>query len=698
MTDASHFKMLADSAQSSLAGIDGNNLEAMYQGLGIVSKGGFARHTVSEKIYTGIAESLIPFVKDIHGLSYNDLIKEFVYDSVMKDLDHSQYIDIVEIIRDASIRIPKGGTDQNWSDAIKHAKAHIQLSGAPYDFGSLRNRYPQEYDTAMAAKKLSEKGCQVSIKHGSLLISGLEPVFQEIEKSIAEIGGLNVIANVFSYLVQNNLFNDELGRYIIAQHFNIDPSHTQPVLPFGYILNLAVKKITVKPTQPVTLKKLTAAIDHIFRTSSLLLSVFEVQRYHQLGFSFMDNGNIAKSLRDTALFDSAFTFKQGEPNIEIIYLNQLFTWVDSEKFKAHYHFTIKEFLIVSKTITELCRKIHGPVTIYLSTICKKLEKMNSNTIGLILNLMSHNPEEINTGFLSFEDQDKINISSLPLIKTGNTKYLLCDINWNCPSFYECLLKLIRDLFPDQTDRIIGPQLEELIYDGFSKNSIDYSNGKYKIGKKVEECDMIIEGKDTIVIFEIKKKILTAKSRSGIDTQVLIDLTGSLLKSQYQIGKAELQLRENGFIELKDNKGVVKKIELNGREIERISLSHMDYYSFQDRMLIKRLLTLLLTTKFNLLSNEDAEQNKKFSEINEVSELLLAQSLRLEKLDPHFKDHAYFNCWFLSIPQLFLILKHSVDGKSFVTALKKTKHITFGSGNFYNEFYLANLLKQSEQIH
>jgi hypothetical protein len=695
MTDASGFRILADNTESSLAGIDKNDLKAMHLALGIVSNGGFARHTVSEKLYTSIANSLTPFVKGIHGLSYNDLIKEFVYNSVLQDLDYSHYIAIVEIIRDACIRIPKGGTDQNWSDAIKHAKAHIELNGAPYDFGSLRNRYPQEYDTAIAATELKEKGCQVSIKSGSLLIAGLEPIFQEIEKSIQEIGGFTVIANMFSYLVQNKLFNDELGRYVIAQQFNIDPSHTEPVLPFGYILNLAVKNIAVKPKQPISLKKATAALDHIYKTSSLLLSAFEIQRYHQLGFAFMDNGNIAQSLRDIALFDSVFTFKQGEPNIEMLYLNQLFNWVEEGKFATQYHFTIKEFVMVSGTIIEQHSKTHGPVTIYLSGICKQLNgKIDKDRIAEILNHLSHKPEEINTDFISFENQDKINFSSLPLIKTGDTKYLLCDVNWSCPGFYECLLKLVRDLFPAETDRIIGPKLEELVYDGFSKNQISYSNGKYKVGKITEECDMIIEGEDTIVIFEIKKKILTAKSRSGVDSQVLIDLAGSLLKSQYQMGKAELELREKGCIQLRDSNGVVKKIELKGREIERISLSHMDYFSFQDRMLIKRLLTLLLNTRFHLLSDQDAELNKIFSEINEVSELLLTQSFRLEKLDPNFKEHPYFNCWFLSIPQLFLILTHSVDEKGFVKALKKTKHITFGSGNFYNEFYFANLLKQS----
>lgn len=695
MTDALAFRILVDHTESTLAGIDSNDLEAMYLALGITSNGEFSWQRVSEKIYTGIAEALIPFTKNVHGIYYNDLIKELVYDSVLQDLDHSSYLAISEIIRDACIRIPKGGTDQNWSDAIKLAKVHIVLNGPPYDFGSLRNRYPQEYDSAMAAKKLKEKGCGVTIKEGSLSISGLEPIFQEIEIAIQEIGGATVIANMFSYLVQNKLFNDELGRYVITQQFNIDPSHTQPVLPFGYILNLAVKNIVVKSAQSNTLKKVTAALDHIFRTSSLLLSVFQIQRYNQFGFAFMDNGNIARILRDIALFDSVFTFKQGEPGMEMLYLRELFNWVDEDKFVTKYHFTVKEFIMVSGTIITQYYKIHGPVTIYLSGICKHLNgKIEKNRITEILNHLSHKPEEINNDFISFENQDKINFNALPLVKTGDTKYVLCDINWSCPGFYECLLKLVRDLFPAETDRIVGTCLEELVYTGFSKNNIHYANGKYKIGKKVEECDMVVEGEDTIVIFEIKKKILTAKSRSGVDSQVLIDLTGSLLKSQYQIGKAELQLREKGYIGLRDANGVVKQIELKGREIERISLSHMDFFSFQDRMLIKRLLTLLLNTRFHLLSDQDAELNKKFSEINKMAELLLTQSHRLETLDPNFRDHPYFNCWFLSIPQLFLILIHSVDEKSFVKALKKTKHITFGSGNFYNEFYFANLLKES----
>jgi hypothetical protein len=695
MTDALGFIILADNTQSSLAGIDNNDLEAMYEALGIVSNGGFARHVVSEKIYTSIAQSLTTFIEGTHGLSHNDLIKELVYNSVLQDRDYSDYIAIVEIINDACVKIPQGGTDINWSYAIKYAKAHIAINGVPYNFGSLRNRYPQEYDTAFAAKKLKEKGCEVSIKRGSLKILRLETIFQEVEKSIQDIGGTTVIANLFSYLDQNKWFNEELGRYVIVQQFNIDPSQSEPVRPFGYILNLAVKNIATTPPQPPTLKMVTAALDHIFNTSSLLLSVFEIQRYHQLGFAFIDNGNIAKSLRDIALFDSAFTFKQGEPKIEILYLSELFNWVEEDKFTSQYHFTVKEFVLVSRAIILQFDKTRGPVTIYLSGICKQLKhKIDKNKIFEILKHLSHKPEEINSDFISFEDQDKVNFNLLPLIKTGDTKYLLCDMRWNCPSFYECLLKLVRDLFPTETDRIIGVRLEELVYSEVSKKNIVYGNGKYKIGKVEEECDMIIEGEDTIVIFEIKKKILTAKSRSGVDSQVLIDLTGSFLKSQYQIGKAELQLREKGYIELRDSANVVKKIELKDRKIERVSLSHMDYFSFQDRILIKQFLTLLLNTRFHLLSDQDSELNKKFSEINEIAELLLKQSLRLEKYDPNFKDHPYFNCWFLSLPQLFLILKHSIDEKSFVEILKKTKHITFGSGNFYNEFYFANLRKQS----
>lgn len=67
--------------------------------------------------------------------------------------------------------------------------------------------------------------------------------------------------------------------------------------------------------------------------------------------------------------------------------------------------------------------------------------------------------------------------------------------------------------------------------------------KYKYQKVKGECDFIIGCKNSIIIIEAKKKVLTIKSKSEQNYNIFMDLSTSLLKSQIQAGKVEFLLKK-----------------------------------------------------------------------------------------------------------------------------------------------------------
>lgn len=175
----------------------------------------------------------------------------------------------------------------------------------------------------------------------------------------------------------------------------------------------------------------------------------------------------------------------------------------------------------------------------------------------------------------------------------------------------------------------------------------------------------------------KKKTLTRRAKAGSDAHLLLDFAGSLLAAQAQAGWHEVQLRRHHHLDLARD-GIAKRLELNGREVERVAVSLLDFGSFQDRFLLKQFLELTMNVSFTPVA---ASLNEKFEELNE---LLVAIRKQVAALYPGQKEvnQPFFNCWFLSVPQLLVLLDGVTDGASFRAELWSCRHVVTGSSDFY----------------
>jgi hypothetical protein len=117
---------------------------------------------------------------------------------------------------------------------------------------------------------------------------------------------------------------------------------------------------------------------------------------------------------------------------------------------------------------------------------------------------------------------------------------------------------------------------------------------------------------------------------------------------------------------------------------------LDFGSFQDRILLKQFLEANLNAEF--LVNDEALK-KDFTKLNILLAQLREQAKALGQ-EKEENNQPFFHCWFLSIPQLLVLLDGVQGADAFKKALWQTRHITFSSLDFYFEHAYMRKLKAS----
>ncbi|MGV0954759.1 MAG: hypothetical protein ACOYBR_10635 [Fluviibacter sp.] len=188
-------------------------------------------------------------------------------------------------------------------------------------------------------------------------------------------------------------------------------------------------------------------------------------------------------------------------------------------------------------------------------------------------------------------------------------------------------------------------------------------------------------------FEVKKKALTRPARSGSDAHLLLDLAGSLLEAQAQAGWHEIRIKRNGALNLVRD-GQTRRLALDGREIERVALGMLDFGSFQDRIVLKQFLEATLNVNFG---SSDPAYAKRFKAINDALQDIREQ-YNIAYAGETEVNQPFFNCWFMSIPQLLILLDEVHNGESFKDALWKCRHIVTGTSDLYYDIAYMRRLK------
>jgi hypothetical protein len=686
------FKKLVDENNATIAAFADDHRKVA-EFLGIDTSNGFGGSQITDRIAEAINLNIQSSdeAKGFDRKKFRKIAQELIYRHVLYGDEVNEYLKVFsaigECLESSVTKIKSLENPTSWNIVIQQAKNYClyRRMHSHVDIHSIRRDYPRDVDTALAIKLLLENGASVAIVDSEFELSELEGVVRKIEGFISRVGGISFAKVLFGNLLSKKIYNNDFERYLINRNTNL-MAFSSPMFPYGYALNLCAK-------YPAENQSRASANDYksVENLLTAIATSYGSQPYSFWEVNFHAGDRLVELLQNTALFDSIFTINQAKPAYVLAQMKSLFTWVDQAKFEAIIDFTLIEYHEVCSIIFDVSKTFAGPVTIYQSKICSLLKHIQIDRVSKILATLSH--DSVNSEYNIPSDFAKADFLFKPLIRIGPTKFVLMDKSWCAPGAYEALFAIINlKVYPSKKNDLVsgklGASFENLVYERLTLSNITFSEGEYEGG----ECDLIIESPKAVILIELKRKVLTRQAKSGIDISLLLDIADSIFEAQFQLGRTHLLLKKNGYIDLQDRNGKRIRVNLNGRDIERVALSSVEFGGFHDRTIVEQILRAFSTHSYSTTS-EEPQIKSKFEKFNLKQSEWNKQVEELTSVDTSFAHRPFWNCSFLSFFQLITVLEDSSDNESFYSNLFSTKYVTTGTFDFYSEYARKKLAKK-----
>lgn len=623
---------------------------------------------------------------------------ELIQRNIIEGEPLSPYIHIATWTRDHNRgeTSPSRGIEGDWSLAVKCAVAGrriMEMRGYQNHDSVISIGYETYQEGARAAKRLMAWGFSFERRDGVLRF---EPeserrILSEIDRRIESFGGLALARRIFGAIT---------GSYDPAQerhHVTRRPTNSgdgKPQVPFGYLLQLAAKH----PLGRRPLRKSPQHLERIVELATDYAAVMEVQPYGMEHFIGRDAITMFQTLREIAVYDTLFCLPQLRPRDAIMIAEGILDGIHVP-VPLGSGWTMADAFKVSHAIVESSNGTRGPQSIDLADIARRCPGISQQTIFRTLrDALSHSEAGTNQGLLNptsagLDDKRSgpgIDFFDRPLLNLGGNRFELLDRSMCAPAFINALLAHAASSITDFGSKHAGAGIEMMLRRSFEARGVKTKAGKYSVGGETFDCDLIVETAEKVILFEVKKKALTATARAGFDVSVILDLANSALRAQTQAAQHELRLRRGAILKLTEADGTTHELSLAGRDVERVAVSLPDFGSFQDRQVLMGFLHSQMEAEYSVSASQYEDEFKKLAKLlakfKEVESQLYA--MQPESLAP------FHHCWFLSVPQLLILLDETSDAQSFWETLRSTRGIHMGTLNFYYEHARFKAMKEA----
>lgn len=650
--------------------------------------GSQTREEVTSFLYSEIANILREdkncFDKDIfRKVGAQLIIEEIVYDKGIEDIFSTNGI-ILDATR--QVELCEIGNRDKWEKACELALAYKKIGvHDPYKSMYIHTK---EINTAYAIKYFRRININIetedSVAHG--VLDTLRLISEKIS-NYARALGCKAVHYINDDLKQYYSKRDQ--RFSLQRNTHAYSTLRKPSTPYGYLLNITMPYIGWAPSKKV---KHQEAWNSFKEMSTNLVALYAIEPYSSFEAIDLHGSDLISFMQKSTLFDHIFMFRQLplKRGIEF-FSNCLNLGAETDgKFQKKYGITQEEVLGLFSLISLYFEGVH-------ETSCRFDPKkfmlrqcfITPEAMAKVLQVFSVEPKKINGNYKLPTDYQYSNLDEYPFYKVSSSEYIVINSALFPMQFYERYAALLRGC-DDQTDKKIGGNIEIYLSKKLSEKNITHLWGeKYKVDAQKRayldikneegECDLIIETNSTIFFCEIKKKGITKYSASGNDLSLLNDVAGSLLSSQIQIGNHEAIIRKYGKIEFKSG----KKVELNNRGIQRVSISLFDYQGFQDQSIIDSLGSLF-SSKLSIKDNDKEKMDildniqKKIQTLNKQYSL---ESMKYYTgLRRPFSNIRYFSAF-----QILEILENCKSNDDFEKEINVTLSSSDGSRNWYSQY-------------
>lgn len=624
-----------------------------------------------------------------------ELLGQLVHDHEANDGPLEPYFEVLSALKDA-VRGDNYDPEiaGDWPQAVQAAVDYVEWHG-PTHGQMYEHLFKAEIQQAQAVRRVKTVGKSARVNNAPKILPEAQRrvLARTIEKNLISHMGVHHVAKIISAVLSTK-FDKVQERYHDVNHFDFTKGMPQR-LPMGVLINFAAKY----PTPSLPKRHGERDVQRLLNISRDFAAVYGVQPASKLEAIFLDQKGLLPFLRRLAVHDAMFSPAQTRPSDVVKILGGLISGLrEVGKLPASIDEQVPELIEFVKALQSVIGGRRGPVKIDLDDMVTACETLSREKIIVLLqDVFAHPegsanknfsiPDEIPDDSLPRDDRAGPNYGDRPLLTLHKNQYFIFDHSLNAPAIIEAVLARLRQI---GLDADMGYGIEGLLHKELGNRNVPTKTGKYNALGKTWECDIVIETSERVIFLETKKKSLTRAARSGFDVAILVDMADSLVSATLQALRHQLQILKDGFIDLIQPDGSIVKLDLNNREVECISITLPDYGSFQDRIILERILDNSMRLEFST-GDQDFQKkltkvNKKFHELRDVTNDLYVQAGKPAQWRP------FFNCWFLSVPQFLVLLDEVTDAEEFDKALNLTRRMTTGSRDFYFDFHYAKFLR------
>ena len=633
---------------------------------------------ILQHIKSRIADLLVVDRDPAQASNYDLLTvqRHLIIDNLLNGTDYQPYWALAYVIQNAlQERKTFNGfmvsSDTAWQEAIKLAIRYRSLKPDAGDesLEDIRQVYERFFKVGEAAKWFQDRGIQLRLEDGRRYFNDEDrkKIAQEIDDSVRMIGGSKFARLIFEEMSQ--LYDPVSQRYRVDSCTRSLTNYRYYQIPYAYLLNLCVKHLD---SDPENVESANLFESQLVETAQFFASVHDVQPYNLWQHKIFYPVRVIPFLREKALYDRLFNFKQFDCSRLPDLIRKLF-WFAYGKISDDLGFTPAQASILCNEIFNL-HSGNQSLTIFTSEELGRHSQIADPVIRYeILTTFSHDPKTINESFLCPRDTAD-NFWSKPLVRLDGQRYLLVNkawCSWNC---YEAIFQQLITLFGDEwrkVNEMVGSAFESYVHHIFRQKGVDCLSGKYKFGKgKKRECDLVIETQNSIIFFELKKKALTKLAETGDDLALLVDAGCALLETQIQLIKHSISLRELGKLTFEYHESP-QNLELGSRKMALVSLSLHEFPAFQDTSNVGQILRFMSSSTFSAAdSNESESAVAALKKLNEKCKDLISLEKKYKELSTGSIEEApRLERWFLSLGQLIELLEGVQSGENFELRLR-----------------------------
>lgn len=568
-----------------------------------------------------------------------------------------------------------------WLAVVSRAYDIVMLEADSYE-QRLKNEYElsvREKAYAEVFKYLLARGYPVKISDGGLHLDSQSygRLVNEIESIVSQVGGLQIISNLILSL--SDIYDDEQGRFHLVRRFDA-LSSLELQVPCNVLYQLALKHACSSANSSVTWGPLIC----LLRCVSALYDVQPFSKFYSLG---PGNEPIFEWIRRLTVYDSLYCPLQLRiTDIQPIIEGTLGV-VDASLFQTTHGFGLKDaLLVVEKCLVQQPPSGAGNM---MSIDELRPSGMDNDTLDAILNCFSHEEGKVNCDYgPDFNRVSNCDSWKKPLIHMKTGSYWLPQPVLSGWAFYEALVMPLYKRKPSKLENELGDGIEEFLKSRIVGRGVRVIAGKYPYLGKEMECDAVIESPNMITFIEMKKKALTWEARSGDVFKCLLDLTKGGILAQKQSLTHRKALKENGSIVLSDVSSS-QTLEWKDRRIICLSLTFSDFGALHERLVFKSMVEFCATHQLVTAGSYAKEEQ----EINAMWASLQEFAYEESEAGMPPGPDPFFNCVFLSVPQLLVLLDDVDSAEAFESAISTVLHVSFSSGDVYFNYKKAKELKK-----